>query len=99
MAADTITAGWVVGVLLQPPGEPRPLLHYFAAVFEDQGKAEWTAVDFAGREGRIASSPVAGQEPVQAIRPLTRDRMNRLGLASGELRSLGWRRPRPWLTG
>jgi hypothetical protein len=47
----------------------------------------------------VASSPVGGQEPVQAIRALTPAKMKTLGLAPGEVRELGWRHPRRWLTG
>ena len=57
------------------------------------------AVDWAGRVGRVASSPASGQEPVEAIRPLTAAKMKSLGLAQGEVRELGWRHPRRWLTG
>ena len=91
--------GWLIGVMLQPPEEPKPLLHYFAVGYADQGKSEWTAVDRAGRVGRVAESPVAGQEPVAAIRALSPAKMKSLGLAPGEVRELGWRHPRRWLTG
>jgi len=64
--------GWLIGVLVEIAGEPKPLLHYFAVGHLDQGKCEWTAVDLASQAGRIASSPVGGQEPVEVIRPLTR---------------------------
>lgn len=94
-----MAGGWLVGVLLELPGEPAPLRHYFAIGHEDQGKSEWTAVDWAGRAGRVAASPVGGQEPVEAIRPLTAAKMKTLGLAQGEVRELGWRHPRRWLTG
>ena len=91
--------GWLIGVLVQVAGEPAPLRHYYAVGLEDQGKSEWTAVDCAGRAGRIAASPIGGQEPVEAIRPLTAAKMKTLGLAAGEVRELGWRHPRRWLTG
>jgi hypothetical protein len=94
-----MAGGWLVGVLVEIAGEPRPLRHYFAVGHEDQARSEWTAVDCATRAGRVASSPVAGQEPVEAIRPLTPARMKILGLADGEVRELGWRHPRRWLTG
>lgn len=94
-----MAGGWLIGVLLEVPGEPSPLRHYFAIGHEDQGKSEWTAVDWAGRAGRVASSPMGGQEPVQAIRRLTPARMKTLGLAEGQVRELGWRHPRRWLTG
>jgi len=94
-----MAGGWLIGVLVEVAGEPKPLRHYFAVGHEDQGKSEWTAVDWAGRTGRIASSPMGGQEPVEAIRPLTSSKMKTLGLAPGEVRELGWRHPRRWLTG
>ena len=91
--------GWLIGVLVESPGEPAPLRHYFAVGHEDQGKSEWTAVDWAGRSGRIATSPFGGQEPVEAIRALTPAKMKSLGLVQGQVRELGWRHPRRWLTG
>ena len=94
-----VQGGWLIGVLVEIAGESRPLLHYFAVGHLDQGKAEWTAVDRAAEAGRIASSPVGGQEPVEAIRPLTLQKMRMLGLAPGEVRALGWKHPRRWLTG
>ncbi len=94
-----MSGGWLIGVLVEVAGEPNPLRHYFAVGYEDQGKSEWTAVDWAIRTGRVASSPCAGQEPVEAIRPLTPMKMKTLGLAQGEVRELGWRHPRRWLTG
>ena len=94
-----MAGGWLIGVLVEVAGEPAPLRHYFAVGHEDQAKCEWTAVDWAGRSGRVASSPFEGQEPVAAVRALTAARMKTLGLASGAVRELGWRYPRRWLTG
>jgi hypothetical protein len=94
-----MAGGWLIGVLVEIAGEPRPLRHYFAIGHSDQAKCEWTAVDFAGRTGRVATSPVGHEEPVAAIRPLTPAKMKILGLADGEVRELGWRHPRRWLTG
>lgn len=94
-----MAGGWLIGVLVEVPGEPGPLRHYFAVGHEEQAKSEWTAVDLAGRAGRVASSPAGGQEPVQAIRALSPAKMKTLGLAPGEVRELGWRHPRRWLTG
>jgi len=94
-----MAGGWLIGVLVQLPDEPRPLRHYFAVGHEDQGKSEWTAVDRARDAGRIAESPVGGQEPVAAIRQLTLAKMKSLGLAPGQVRDLGWKHPRRWLTG
>ena len=94
-----MAGGWLIGVLVEIAGEPKALRHYFAVGHEDQGKSEWTAVDWAGRAGRIAGSPLGGQEPVESIRPLTAAKMKSLGLAQGEVHELGWRHPRRWLTG
>ena len=95
-SARTTTGGWVVGVLVAPAGEALQR-HYYAVGHPDQAKAEWTAVDWAVRVGEVATSPVAGAEPVEALRPLTLARMATLGLAGGEVRELGWRYPRRWL--
>jgi hypothetical protein len=89
-------AGWVIGVMLQVPGEAMQR-HYYAVGHPDRAKAEWTAIDWAVRAGEVAAGPVAGAEPVQALRPLTRPRMAALGLSPGEVRELGWRYPRRWL--
>ncbi len=93
-----MAGGWLIGVLVEIAGEPKPLRHYFAVGHEDQGKSEWTAVDWAQRAGRVASSPIGGQEPVEAIKALTPAKMKLLGLAPGEVRELGWRHPRRWLS-
>jgi hypothetical protein len=90
-------AGWVIGVMLRARGEPMQR-HYYAVGWPDRAKAEWTAVDWAVRAGEVATSPLDGLEPVEALRPLTRPRMAMLGLAPGEVRELGWRYPRRWLS-
>ena len=94
-----MTDGWLIGVLVEVAGEPAPLRHYFAVGHQDQAKCEWTAVDYAGRAGIVATSPRQGQEPVEAIRPLTLAKMKSFGLTPGQVRELGWRYPRRWLTG
>jgi hypothetical protein len=95
-AVKSAPAGWVVGVMLAADGQPMQR-HYYAVGHADRAKAEWTAIDSAVRSGEVASSPVAGAEPVEALRALTRARMRTLGLAPGEVRELGWRYPRRWL--
>lgn len=90
--------GWVVGVMVQPPGEPAFLRHYYAVGQAEQAKAEWTAVDAALRLGAVAASPVAGLEPVAALREIPTNRMATLGLKPGEVRPLGWKSPRRWLS-
>lgn len=92
-----MAGGWLIAIMVQAHGEPmKP--HYYAVGQEDQAQAEWAAVDRALRMGQVAASPLNGAEPVQAIRPLTLQRMGELGLAVGEVRELGWRRPRRWLS-
>jgi hypothetical protein len=93
----TSGGGWVIGVMVEAPGEPMQR-HYFAVGHADQGKAEWTAVDWALRQGRVATSPVNGQEPVEALRHLPPKQMVSLGLKAGEVKALGWRSPRRWLS-
>jgi hypothetical protein len=95
-AVAAAPAGWVIGVMLQTPGEPMQR-HYYAVGHADQAKAEWTAIDWATRAGEVAPSPVEGAEPVAALRALNRPRMAMLGLAPGQVRELGWRYPRRWL--
>jgi len=96
-AARTAPAGWVIGVLMAAADQPMQR-HYYAVGHADRAKAEWTAVDWAVRDGEVASGPVAGAEPVAALHGLTRLRMATLGLAVGEVRALGWRYPRRWLS-
>lgn len=93
-----MAGGWLIGVLVETPDAPKPQLHYFAVGHEDQGKCEWTAVDWAMRAGRVTDRPIAGQEPVKALRALTPARMKALGLSAGEVRELGFNYPRRWLT-
>ena len=96
-----MAGGWLIGVLVQITGEPAPLRHYFAVGHEDQAKSEWTAHRLGRPRGsHVATSPIGGQEPVAAIRALlTPMKMKVLGLVQGEVRELGWRHPRRWLTG
>lgn len=90
-------SGWVIAVMIEPPGEPEPVRHFYAVGFEDRAKAEWTAIDAAGLIGPLVTSPVKGQEPVQAMKALPPARMKRLGLQAGQVRALGPLWPRAWL--
>lgn len=90
--------GWLIGVMVQAPGEPQPLRHYYAVGQPEQAKAEWTAVDAALQVGAVSPSPVGGLEPVAAIREIPPPRMAALGLRPGEVRPLGWKHPRRWLS-
>ncbi|MFN3585419.1 hypothetical protein [Phenylobacterium sp.] len=95
--AGKATSGWLVGVMVEVEGERVALRHYYAIGLADQARAEWTAVDRALSAGRVATSPVGGLEPVQAVNPLSAARMKTLGLKAGEVRELGWKHPRRWL--
>jgi len=66
--------------------------------FEDRAKAEWRAVDQALLIGPVAGSPVGGLEPVHAVSALSPSTISLLALKPGEVRSLGWRWPRKWVT-
>ncbi|WP_304176199.1 hypothetical protein [Phenylobacterium aquaticum] len=90
-------SGWLIGVLVELPGEPAPIRHYYGVGFEDRAKSEWMALDAGQLIGRIASSPYKGQEPVQMLGHLTPVRMKTLGLKPGEVRALGPNWPRRWI--
>lgn len=90
--------GWMIGVMVKLADEPAPLRHFFAVGFEDRAKAEWRAVDQALLIGPVAESPVGGLEPVHAVSALSPRAIKMLGLKPGEVRSLGWRWPRRWIT-
>ena len=91
-----MTTGWLIGVMVELPGEPVALRHFFAVGHGDQAKAEWTAIDGALLIGRVAASPVRGLEPVHMISELSPRTIKQLGLKPSEVRSLGWRWPRKW---
>jgi len=91
------TAGWVVAVMVAAEEEPTPLRRYFAVGRPDQQRAEWAAVDAATALGRVAASPVAGNEPVEAVAALPGSLMKRMGLADGAIRPLGEKLPRRWM--
>ncbi|PHY13804.1 hypothetical protein CSW58_03370 [Caulobacter sp. B11] len=95
--ADMVTHGWVVGVMIEIPGERAPVRHYFAVGHPDRARAEWAAVDQALATGAVASSPYQGQEPVEALREVAVYRARELGLLKGEARALGDKFPRRWL--
>jgi hypothetical protein len=88
--------GWLIGVMVELPGEPLALRHFFAVGNDDRAKAEWTAIDRALLIGPVSASPVRGLEPVHAISELSAGTVGALALKSGEVRSLGWRWPRRW---
>lgn len=88
----------MIGVMVTPPGEPAPLRHFFAVGHDDRAKAEWTAIDKAMLSGEVASSPVGGLEPVHVVSELTANVVRSLALKPGEVRPLGWRWPRRWIS-
>ena len=89
--------GWIVAVLLALPGETVPVRHFFAVRYDDRARAEWKALDAAALVGHVATSPVGGLEPVQAISALTPRSVSNLALKPGEVRNLGRRWPRRWI--
>jgi hypothetical protein len=97
MQQTNAPAGWVIAVMVEAWDEPGLAPRYFAVAKPDQARAEWAAVDLAVGLGRVATSPVGGQEPVKAVTALTAQAMARLGLQPGTVQSLGPRLPRRWL--
>lgn len=90
--------GWMIGVMVELAGEPAPLRHFFAVGHEDRAKAEWTAIDQAMLAGGVAVSPVGGLEPVHVVSELSAGTVKSLALKPGEVRPLGWKWPRRWIT-
>jgi hypothetical protein len=93
-----MASGWMIGVMVKPADEPAPLRHFFAVGHDDRAKAEWRAIDRALLIGEVAASPVGGLEPVHMISELSPKTIKALALKPGEVRSLGWRWPRRWIT-
>jgi hypothetical protein len=87
----------MIAVLVELPGAAAPVRHFYAVAKPDQGRAEWAAVDQATALGLVATSPLNGMEPVEAVSPLSAALIRQIGLAAGESRALGWRWPRRWL--
>lgn len=88
--------GWMIGVMVELPGEPAPVQHFFAVGHEDRAKSEWKAVDQALLIGRIATSPVRGLEPVHAVSALAARTVQFFALKPGEVRPLGPKLSRRW---
>lgn len=91
-------SGWLIGVLVRAPGESEPQRQFYAVAIADRNRAEWAAADRAMLVGDIASSPWRGTEPVEAIKALTPHAFDWSGLKAGEVRPLGTKQPRRWLT-
>jgi len=96
--AAIMAKGWLIGVMVEREGEPVALRHFFAVGHEDRAKAEWTAIDQALLIGQVAVSPVGGLEPVHAVGELPAKTIAVQGLKPGEVRPLGQRWPRRWIT-
>jgi uncharacterized membrane protein len=93
-----VAKGWLIGVMVELGGEPVAVRHFFAVGYEDRAKAEWTAIDQALLIGQVAVSPVGGLEPVHAVGELPPKTIAVHALKPGEVRSLGHRWPRRWIT-
>ena len=98
MLGSPMANGWLIGVMVELAGEPVALRHFFAVGHEDRAKAEWRAIDSALLIGAVAASPVAGLEPVHVVSELSPKTIKALALKPSEVRSLGWRWPRRWIT-
>lgn len=92
-----MAAGWVIGVLVEVPGERAPVRHFFAVGHEDRARCEWAAVDEAMLAGTVASSPSRGIEPVSAVGEVPPPLAAKLGLRNREVRALGAKWPRRWV--
>lgn len=95
---EPLPVGWLIGVLVKLADQPMPVRHFWAVGVEDRAKAEWAAADRAMLMGNIASSPYRGTEPVETMTQLSRTSFSWSGLARGEVRALGVKWPRRWLT-
>ena len=93
-----MTTGWIIAVLLEPEGEPRPVRHYFAVAQSDQARAEWAAADAALVTDHVAPSPSGGMEPIEALSQLSASSVRSLGLRPGQVKPLGAKWPRRWIT-
>ena len=97
--AEPLPVGWLVGVLVKVDGNAEPVRHFYAIGYDDRARAEWAAADRAMLIGDIASSPYKGAEPVETMTRLSRTSFGWSGLAANEVRALGAKWPRRWLTG
>jgi hypothetical protein len=87
----------MIGVMVETPEAVLPVRHFYAVARSDQARAEWAAIDCATALGRVATSPVGGEEPVKALAPLPASLLKQFGVADGAVKALGWRWPRRWL--
>lgn len=88
----------MIGVMVNLPGEAHPLRCFFAVGEGDRARAEWLAIDKAMLAGQVAESPHQGLEPVHVVSELNARTAASLALKPGEVRALGWKWPRRWLS-
>ncbi len=89
--------GWLVGVLISID-QAEPVRHYYAVAQDDRARAEWAAADLALTEGAVAASPHGGVEPVEAMCELSAAALRSLVLRPGQIKALGWKWPRRWVS-
>jgi hypothetical protein len=87
----------MIGVMVEAGRDAAPVRQYFAVARDDRNRAEWAAVDSALALGAVATSPSGGNEPVEAVAPLSAGTCKAMGLGAGQVRALGPRWPRRWL--
>ena len=92
-----MATGWMIGVMVELPDAALPVRHFYAVAKPDQARAEWAAVDCATALGRVATSPVGGEEPVKALSPLPAALLKSFGVADGTVKALGRKLPRRWM--
>ncbi len=88
----------MIGVMVELPGEAIPLRHFYAVGQLDRAQAEWAAIDQAMVIGPIATSPVAGLEPVHMVAQLSAHTIRMQALRIGEVRALGRNWPHRWIS-
>ena len=99
-----LTVGGCAGHF-QPPVLDTPARYAHALSGETQGvvSADWwralgdPGLDAAVALGRVATSPVRGHEPVQALAEIQAPVGQANGLAAGQVKPLGARWPRRWI--
>ncbi len=89
---------WLIAVMVETAGQAEPQRQFFAVGHDDRARAEWKAIDRAMLMGPIATSPVGGLEPVQAICAILGTTVSHQALLPGEVRPLGPRWPRRWVS-
>jgi len=87
----------MIAVMVEAERDAGPERRYFAVARPDRNRAEWAAIDCALALGGVAASPRGGDEPVEAVAPLTTATLKAQGLSDGQIRALGPRWPRRWL--